>query len=881
MKNFNSNSSNIRNTFLNFFKKNNHNEVRSSPLIPENDPSILFTNSGMVQFKKWFTGEETPKHKNVVTIQKCLRAGGKHNDLENVGYTPRHHTFFEMLGNFSFGDYFKEEAIKFAWDLLINEFSIDKKRLVITVFNEDEISSIIWKKISGFSDNRIIRIPTNDNFWSMGETGPCGPCSEIFYDNGEEIQGGLPGSKNQDGDRFVEIWNLVFMEFEKQGKNFTKLPGKFVDTGMGLERIAAVLSNEINNYNTDLFSYLFEKISFETTTKMNSSNLIHFRIISDHLKSIVFMMSEGILPSNEGKGYVLRRIIRRALLNVNKLKPQTIILNKLVDSVIEKYKGVYFELDKASLFIKNNLKNEEEKFSETLSIGLELLNKEIQALKNNNFKPDVAFKLYDTYGFPVDMTNSILAEKKIKLNLEKYKQIVESNKEAQKKTWIGTTQDQNELINEDMIKNIPITEFCGYENNSCESKLIKIIKSGSSVDSIEKSSGTILIFDKTPFYAEAGGQIGDSGKLFDSNQNLVGEISDTKKIGKGIFLHFLKNCKKKIIKNKKYSLEIDKFRRHKIRNNHTATHLLHESLRQVVGKHVSQKGSLVNDKKLRFDYTSNEQLSVEKIKKIELLVNNSIRSNTKIKINKMPVRKAIDSGAIALFGEKYPEIVRVVSIINGENSNENISSIELCGGTHVEYTGQIGIFKLLSDTSVSSGTRRVEALTGQQAEVHFEEGLGILDEIKKILKASNENVIEKINNLKKQSVLSKNNENSENATFSKSNVIKTPGVDIYYDNLSCSPKELRNNADKIKKDFDHGVIILTTCLNKKVSVVVSVTRNLLGKFDSNEIIKNIISFLGGKGGGGRKDLSQGGAPLNKKFEKIKECIKKIMNQLNS
>ena len=437
MKNLDSDSSEIRNTFLNFFKKNNHEEVKSSPLIPHNDPSILFTNSGMVQFKKWFTGEEKPLFDNVITIQKCLRAGGKHNDLENVGFTPRHHTFFEMLGNFSFGGDFKEEAISLAWSLLTKEFLLDKNKLIITVYKEDEKSFELWKKVSGLSSDRIIKISSDDNFWSMGETGPCGPCSEIFYDNGSKVEGGLPGTKNQDGNRFVEIWNLVFMEYEKDGDALKNLPGKFVDTGMGLERISAVLSGKINNYDTDLFDYLFEKISLETNSKMNDDVLLNYRIISDHLKSIVFMMSEGVLPSNEGRGYVLRRIIRRALLNVYKIKPNIIILNKLVDHVIEKYRGVYYELEKASLFIKKNVKNEEERFSETLSNGLELLNKEIKSMKNFNFQPELAFKLYDTYGFPVDMTSSILSEKKIKLDMKKYRSLVEFNKKSQKKTWKG------------------------------------------------------------------------------------------------------------------------------------------------------------------------------------------------------------------------------------------------------------------------------------------------------------------------------------------------------------------------------------------------------------------------------------------------------------
>ena len=532
MKSSKPNSNEIRNSFLNFFKKNSHDEIESSPLIPRDDSSLLFVNSGMVQFKKWFTGDETPSCKNAVTIQKCIRAGGKHNDLENVGLTPRHHTFFEMLGNFSFGGYFKEEAIKLAWDLITKEFSINKNKLIITVYKQDEISYEIWKKVSGLSNEKIIKISTNDNFWTMGDSGPCGPCSEIFYDNGDKISGGLPGSKNQDGDRFVEIWNLVFMEFEKKNNDLKNLPGQFVDTGMGLERVSAVLSGKVNNYETDLFEYIFKQISEKTQTEFNKNYLVPYRVISDHLKSIIFMMSEGILPSNEGRGYVLRRIIRRALLNVNKLNPNVIILYELVDEVIKKYSDTYNELKNASLFIKDNLKNEEEKFSETLSIGLELLNKEIKNLRSEEFKPELAFKLYDTYGFPIDMTQTILADKKINLNMEKYKSLVESNKKSQKNSWVGSSEVERDKIYSDIIKKISKTDFCGYKDKECKAKLLQIVNNGKFVNKIKNSIGTILIFDQTPFYAEAGGQIGDSGKIYTSQRKLVGEIIDTKKLVK-------------------------------------------------------------------------------------------------------------------------------------------------------------------------------------------------------------------------------------------------------------------------------------------------------------------------------------------------------------
>ncbi len=870
-------SNKIREVFLSFFKKNSHTVIESSSLIPKDDDSLLFVNSGMVQFKRWFTGDETPSCKNAATIQKCLRAGGKHNDLENVGFTPRHHTFFEMLGNFSFGGYFKEEAIKLAWDLLTREYSIDRKRLIITVYKDDEASFKIWRKVSGFNDNKILKISSNDNFWSMGDSGPCGPCSEIFFDNGKNLEGGLPGSRNQDGDRFVEIWNLVFMEYEKRNKILKNLPGKFVDTGMGLERVLAVLSGKINNYETDLFEYIFKKIENETKTKLNNNNLISYRIISDHLKSIIFMMAEGIIPSNEGRGYVLRRIIRRALLNVNKLNPRIIILHKLVDDVIKKYSGTYTELEKAILFIKNNLKNEEEKFSETLSTGLELLNAEIKSLKSKKFKPEVAFKLYDTFGFPVDMTESILNDKKISLDMNKYKSLIELNKKSQKKSWVGSTNTDINKLNNKIIKEVSRTEFCGYTKNYCDARLLCITEKNKFVDSIKKCKENILIFNKTPFYAEAGGQVGDSGEIYNSARKLVGEISDTKKIGNGVYLHFLKKCFSELKKNEKYFLKINKLKRDKTTNNHSATHLLHESLRQIVGKHVSQKGSLVNEKKLRFDYSSNQQLSLDQQKKIEFMVNNSIRSNIKIKIDIIPLQQAKNIGAIALFGEKYPDMVRVVSMVDEIENNKNlISSIELCGGTHVNQTGEIGLFKILSDSSISSGIRRIEAITGEDAEEFCEAKIDSLREIMKILKASDENILEKVINLKNNVSSVSKNKSSKGLNFLDSKILKVKEYDVYLDNLNCHPKELRNSADIIKKQFDFGIIILTTCHEKKVSVVVSVSDALLNKLDSNKIIKSIIAFLGGKGGGGRKDLSQGGAPLNTNFNKLKVQLDRFL-----
>ena len=527
----------IRESFVNFFKKNSHTEVPSSPLIPEDDPSLLFTNSGMVQFKNFFTGKKKPIDKNIVTIQKCIRAGGKHNDLENVGFTPRHHTFFEMLGNFSFGGYFKENAILMAWEYLTKELCIDKKKLFITIFNDDDESEVLWKKISGFDRNKIIKINSNDNFWSMGEEGPCGPCSEIFFDNGKKYNGGLPGSAEQDGERYVEIWNLVFMEYERTQGKLKKLRTKCVDTGMGLERITALISETADNYDTDLFQFLFKKIEEKCNLKRKSNNLVSFKIIADHLKSICMLMSEGILPSNEGRGYVLRRLIRRSLMQVNKIHSNGAFLNDLVKTTVDKYSKFYFELNERISFIEKNLKIEEEKFMETIDIGLSLLNKEIKNLESNEFSPEIAFKLYDTYGFPIDVTRNILTEKKIKLDVKKYEEIVLQNKSKQKNTWVGSQGKSEDKVFLDLIKKSKETTFLGYEKTESESKLLYILHKSKIVTHVEKEEkDIILIFDKTPFYAEGGGQVGDTGNLYTSEKKLVGKITDTKKIRWKYFL---------------------------------------------------------------------------------------------------------------------------------------------------------------------------------------------------------------------------------------------------------------------------------------------------------------------------------------------------------
>ena len=864
----------IRKKFLNFFKKKSHSELPSSPLIPKDDPSLLFTNSGMVQFKNLITGQVKPTKENIVTVQKCLRAGGKHNDLENVGLTPRHHTFFEMLGNFSFGGYFKSEAIEFAWNFLVDELEIPKNKLFITHHKNDNHSQKIWKKISGFSDDKIISIDNDDNFWAMGELGPCGYCSEIFFDNGETLAGGLPGTINQDGERYVEIWNLVFMEFLKTDKELQSLSTKCVDTGMGLERITAVLSGKSNNYETDLFRFVFSEIEKIFKIELNKGNLTQFRIISDHIKAICMLMSEGILPSNEGRGYVLRRIIRRAIIQANKIKPGEMLLYKIADKVVEKYSKIYFELEKAINFIRENLKNEEKKFLETLDTGLSLLEKEISELKSNNFPSDVAFKLYDTYGFPIDVTKNILVEKNINLDLKEYQQIVEENRVKQKSTWVGNKVNQLDVVFLNLKNKLKPTNFLGYQTSSTTSELECIIHNGKLKKKISsKEDDIFLIFNDTSFYAESGGQVGDKGKIVNMNEEYVCDVIDTKKVDGGIFLHLIKSSSQfiELSVGENFKLLVDEERRNRIRNNHSATHLLHESLRKTLGDHVSQKGSLVNDKKLRFDFSYSRPVTNDQIRNIEELVNKTIQSNLLKDEKYLPVKDALKNGAIALFGEKYPEKVRVISFLTKDKENI-LNSSELCGGIHVDSTGQIGSFKILSDTSISSGTRRIEALTGVEADKYVYDKIKLFDDVKYLLKATDVNIKDKIitlqsdlNRLKKESDIKK-------VTYSTENIIESKNISLYIDLIEVNPKELKNISNLIKKKISSGIIILMKEKNKKLSIVVSVTKDLFENYDALKILKKLTTFLGGKGGGGREDLAQGGAPHSKDLKEIKNFL---------
>ena len=701
----------IRSTFLKYFEKNDHKIVESSNLVPNNDPTLMFANSGMVQFKNVFTGLEKRDYKRATTSQKCVRAGGKHNDLENVGYTPRHHTFFEMLGNFSFGDYFKEKAIFYAWDLITKDFGLDKNRLYFTVFSEDDEAFNLWKKITGFNDDRIIRIPTSDNFWSMGETGPCGPCSEIFYDHGDHLKGGLPGTKDQDGDRYIEIWNLVFMQYEQVSKEKRiDLPKPSVDTGMGLERIAALLQGTHDNYKTDHFIKLINSISETIKIKPSETNLSSFRVIADHLRASSFLLAEGVLPSNEGRGYVLRRIMRRGMRHCHLLGSKEPVFFNIFKTLMNEMSGNYPELMRAESLIKETLRMEEEKFLVLLDRGMKILNDEINNV-DKKLSGEVAFKLYDTYGFPLDLTEDILKNKSLTLDHKKFDDLMIKSKELAKKNWKGSGDSSVDEIWFGIKDKVGPTEFLGYEYEHAEAVIQKIVKNNKEVEKLSDGDEGIIILNQTPFYGESGGQVGDSGTI-KSGENIF-EVNDVQKKLGNLFVHYGKMRNGNLKINENVELKIDVEKRNNVRAYHSATHLLHESLRRILGTHVTQKGSLVAPDRLRFDFSHMKPISSDELEKIDNSVNEVVQKKSEVITRIMTPKEGIEHGALALFGEKYGDEVRVVFM--GDEGNKYFST-ELCGGTHVRNTGDVGKFKIISQSAIASGVRRVEALRDKQLE---------------------------------------------------------------------------------------------------------------------------------------------------------------------
>ncbi|MDA8834196.1 alanine--tRNA ligase [Candidatus Pelagibacter bacterium] len=881
----------IRTTFLDYFEKNDHKIVESSNLVPNNDPTLMFANSGMVQFKNVFTGLEKRDYVRATTSQKCVRAGGKHNDLENVGYTPRHHTFFEMLGNFSFGDYFKEEAISYAWNLITKEFGIDKNRLYVTVYHNDEEAFNFWKKIAGFSDDRIIKIATSDNFWSMGDTGPCGPCSEIFYDHGDHLEGGLPGTKNEDGNRFIEIWNLVFMQYEQISKDKRiNLPKPSVDTGMGLERIAALLQGTHDNYETDHFKRLILSASDTLNVKVTDDNQSSFRVIADHLRASSFLLAEGVLPSNEGRGYVLRRIMRRGMRHSHLLGSKKPVFYNIFKTLLEEMSNNYPELERAQSLIKETLKTEEEKFLVLLDRGMKILDEEIS--KAGKILPgDVAFKLYETYGFPLDLTEDILKSKSLKFDKERFGELMKQSVELARKNWKGSGDSSLDKIWFSIKDKIGNTDFLGYASNEAEGVIKLLLKRNKEVNSLGLDDEGIIITNQTPFYGESGGQVADTGII--CAQNFEFEVSDVQKKLGDLFVHYGKVTKGSIKLNDSVELKINTQRRNNIRAYHSATHLLHEALRRVLGEHVTQKGSLVQSDRLRFDFSHMKPISDEEIRKIEHYVNSIIEKKSEVKTRIMTPKEAVENGALALFGEKYGDEVRVLSMGDEEGK---FFSTELCGGTHVVNTADIGKFKIISQSSIAAGVRRVEALRDvqltdflkekeNQSNLSDQKNEAVIKELEtKIIKLGgkpnlqNKDQVTLIKDLNRQfdqlSVISILKDKDKN----KINDQTINGFKVRFQNIMDLPfKDLRKLIDEGKKEIGEGLVIIYAINDNKVGLAVGVTKTLEKKFDAVKIVRAGSEVIGGKGGGGRADFAQAGGTLPDKIEESFENIKKLIN----
>ncbi len=880
----------IRSTFLDYFNKNDHKIVESSNLVPNNDPTLMFANSGMVQFKNVFTGLEKRDYQRATTSQKCVRAGGKHNDLENVGYTPRHHTFFEMLGNFSFGDYFKDRAIELAWNLITKDFGLDKNRLYATVFHEDDETFNFWKKIAGFSDDKIIRIATSDNFWSMGETGPCGPCSEIFYDHGDHLKGGLPGSKNEDGDRFIEIWNLVFMQFEQVSKEKRiNLPKPSVDTGMGLERIAALLQGTHDNYKTDHFKKLIESISETLKVNAEENNIASFRVIADHLRASSFLIAEGVLPSNEGRGYVLRRIMRRGMRHSHLLGSKEPIFFNIFKTLMDEMKSSYPELERAQFLIKETLKMEEEKFLVLLDRGIKILNEEISKI-DKVLPGETAFKLYDTYGFPLDLTEDILKNKSLTVDNDKFNSLMKQSRELAKKNWRGSGDSAIDDLWFDIKDKISVTEFLGYETNQAEGVVLSLLKNNKEVDELKSGDEGILIVNQTPFYAESGGQIGDKGEI--SSGEFKFEVSDVQKKLGDLFVHYGVVTSGSIKIDQSVEMKIDTIRRDNLRAYHSATHLLHESLRRVLGTHVIQKGSLVEPDRLRFDFSHMKPISSEEISKIESHVNLMVEKNSEVKTRIMTPKEAVDNGALALFGEKYGDEVRVLSM--GDEEGKYFST-ELCGGTHVRNTRDIGKFKIINQSSIAAGVRRVEALRDKQLEDYLKNKEKLSDISAQKDESTIKNLSEKIIKLGEKPNLNNQDQkglikelsiqleqlNVKSVLEDKTkNIIKDEtinGIKVRFQKVEdLPPKDLRKLVDIGKKEIGDGIVIVFASKDDKVGLAVGVTEKLTEKYDAVKFAKLGSEIIEGKGGGGRKDFAQAGGQNSNKideaFEKLKALI---------
>lgn len=878
----------IRSTFLDYFRKNGHEAVASSPLVPRNDPTLMFTNAGMVQFKNVFTGLETRPYSRAATAQKCVRAGGKHNDLDNVGYTARHHTFFEMLGNFSFGDYFKEEAITFAWNLLTKEFGLNKDKLLVTVYHTDEDAANFWKKIAGLSDDRIIRIATNDNFWSMGDTGPCGPCSEIFFDHGDHIWGGPPGSADEDGDRFIEIWNLVFMQFEQVTKEERiDLPRPSIDTGMGLERIAAVLQGVHDNYDIDLFKALIRASEEATGVKAEGGQRASHRVIADHLRSASFLIADGVLPSNEGRGYVLRRIMRRAMRHAQLLGARDPLMYRLLPTLVREMGQAYPELVRAEALISETLKLEETRFRKTLERGLGLLSDATENMsEGQSLDGETAFKLYDTYGFPLDLTQDALRQRGITVDTDGFSAAMERQKAEARANWSGSGDAATERVWFSVRDKVGATEFLGYDTEKAEGVVTALVRDGQIIDKAAQGETVSIIVNQTPFYAESGGQQGDAGFIY--GEGFVIEVTDTVKKADGVFVHQAIIREGKLVTGDAVELVVAHDRRSRMRSNHSATHLLHEALRETLGDHVAQKGSLVAPERLRFDFSHPKPISEEELRKVENIANEIILQNSPVVTRLMAVDDAIEAGAMALFGEKYGDEVRVVSMgtaTQGDKAGKTYS-LELCGGTHVRQTGDIGLVRIVSEGAVAAGVRRMEALTGEAARLYLEEQDERVKAIASALKTTPSEALDRVNSLlderrklekelteaRKKLALSGGSSKADNETKTI-NGVQFMGRSV----TGVAPKDLKPLADEGKKALGSGIVaFIGVSEDGKASAVVAVTEDLTSRFSAVDLVRVASSALGGQGGGGRPDMAQAGGPDGSKADEALEALAKAI-----
>ncbi len=879
----------IRSTFLDYFHTNGHTVVASAPLVPRNDPTLMFVNAGMVPFKTVFTGAEKRPYTRAASSQKCVRAGGKHNDLDNVGYTARHHTFFEMLGNFSFGDYFKEEAIKLAWDLITREFKLAKERLLVTVYHTDDEANDLWRKIAGFSDRRIIRIATSDNFWQMGETGPCGPCSEIFYDQGEALAGGPPGTPDEDGDRFLEFWNLVFMQFDEiePGKR-VPLPRPSIDTGMGLERIAALLQGVHSNYEIDLFRALIEAVADATKTDAKGPLQASHRIIADHLRAAAFLVADGVLPSNEGRGYVLRRIMRRAMRHAQMLGARDPLMWRLVPVLVREMGVAYPELVRAEALITETLRLEETRFRQTLARGLAILDEESRGLTAGaRLSGETAFRLYDTYGFPLDLTQDALRARGIGVDTDAFAAAMERQRAEARKAWAGSGEAATESVWFSLRERVGATEFLGYDTEEAAGIVTALVAHGAEVQRLKAGESGNVILNQTTFYGESGGQVGDTGVM--SAPGVRFRVSDTQKKLGDIFVHSGVVEEGELTPGQSLELKVDHERRTAIRANHSATHLLHEALRQVLGDHVAQKGSLVAPDRLRFDFAHPKPIGEDELAAVEDLANAHILANTPVETRIMAVDEAIESGARALFGEKYGDEVRVVSM-GGRDGANRAFSIELCGGTHVARTGDIGLVSITGESAVAAGVRRLEAKTSDAARHHLNEEARRLREIAALMKIGAEEAPARLVALLEERKRLERELGEARKKLAMGGGAAGNGADQAVRDIAgvklfaravrgVEMKDLKSLADEAKKTLGSGVVaIANTGADGKGGIVVSVTPDLTARFNAVDFVRLASERLGGKGGGGRPDMAQAGGPDGSQAEAALQAVEDALRE---